>query len=249
VTLPDYTGSVTILDALFAFTVVAGLLTLAPGLDTALVLRSSLTRSRAYAWATALGVATGAVVWGIAAAVGVSALLAASELAYRMLTIAGAAYMLWLGASMVWSSFRGAGKDPVDIALTGAATPGAPRGCDAGSPVPTDSPWRGWLTGAGTNLLNPKVGVFYIVTIPQFLPDGVSPLLMGAALAGVHAVLTMTWFAMLIMGAGYARRWLSSPRSLAIIDRLTGLVLMGFGGTLLADALTGPAPAAAAARG
>lgn len=244
-TLPDYTGSVTILDALLAFTVVAGLLTLVPGLDTALVLRSSLTRSRAYAWATATGVATGAVVWGIAAAVGVSALLAASELAYRVLTITGAAYMLWLGASMIWSSFRGTGRDPVDAAVTGAASPGEPGGWGAGSPPPVDPPWRGWLTGAGTNLLNPKVGVFYIATIPQFLPDGVSPLVMGAALAGVHAALTMTWFAVLIIGGGYARRWLSSPRSLAAIDRVTGLVLMGFGGTLLADALTGPAPAAA----
>jgi hypothetical protein len=118
-------------------------------------------------------------------------------------------------------------------------------GWGAGSPAPADPPWRGWLTGAGTNLLNPKVGVFYIATIPQFLPDGVSPLLMGAALAGVHAALTMSWFAVLIIGGGYARRWLSSPRSLAAIDRVTGLVLMGFGGTLLADALTGPAPAAA----
>jgi threonine/homoserine/homoserine lactone efflux protein len=236
---------VTILDAVLAFAVVAGLLTLVPGLDTALVLRSSLTRPRAYAWATAVGVATGAMVWGIAAAVGISALLAASELAYRVLTISGAVYMLWLGGSMIWSSFRGAGQDPVGAAVTGAAAAEGSGGWAGGSaPVSADSPWRGWLTGAGTNLLNPKVGVFYIATIPQFLPDGASPLLMGAALAGVHAGLTMTWFAVLIIGGGYARRWLSSPRSLAVIDRVTGLVLMGFGGTLLADALTGSAPAA-----
>lgn len=81
----------TVLDALLAFAVVAGLLTLVPGLDTALVLRSTLTQTRPYAWATAAGVATGAMVWGIAAAVGVSALLTASELAYRLLTAAGAA--------------------------------------------------------------------------------------------------------------------------------------------------------------
>lgn len=238
----------TILEAVLAFAVVAGLLTLVPGLDTALVLRSSLTRSRAYAWATALGVATGAMVWGIAAAVGISALLAASELAYRVLTIAGAAYMLWLGGSIVWSSFRGAGKDPIEAAVTGATTAdgdGSRGWSDDSAAAPADSPWRGWLTGAGTNLLNPKVGVFYIATLPQFLPPGISPLLMGAALAGVHAVLTMTWFAVLIIGGGYARRWLSSPRSLAVIDRVTGVVLMGFGGTLLVDAFTGSTPAAA----
>ncbi|WP_323959542.1 LysE family translocator [Arthrobacter sp. JZ12] len=213
----------TVLDAVLAFAVVAGLLTLVPGLDTALVLRSALTRTRSYAWATALGVATGAMTWGVAAAVGISALLAASEMAYRVLTMAGAAYMIWLGASMIWKSFR---RGSLQHGPAGVAAPAA-----------TGSSWQGWLIGAGTNLLNPKVGVFYIATIPQFLPDGSAPLLMGAVLAGVHCVLTMAWFAALIVGGGYARRWLSNPRSLAVIDRLTGLVLVGFGGKLLGDGL------------
>lgn len=217
--------AVTILDAVLAFAVVAGLLTLVPGLDTALVLRSSLTRARPYAWATALGVATGAMVWGMAAAVGVSALLTASELAYGILTIAGAGYMLWLGASMIWKSFRNRPAGAVE-----ATTPMAPA-----------SPWQGWMVGAGTNLLNPKVGVFYIAMIPQFLPSGVSPLVMGAVLAGVHCALSLVWFAALILGGGYARRWLAHPKALAVIDRVTGLVLIGFGGKLLVDsALSGP---------
>lgn len=180
-----WSGSVTILDAVLAFAVVAGLLALVPGLDTALVLRSSLTRARSYAWATALGVATGAVAWGVAAAVGISALLTASELAYRLLTTAGVGYMLWLGASMIWKSFR--------------SGPGH-GGVDATAPVVAASAWQGWMVGAGTNLLNPKVGVFYIATIPQFLPGGTSPLLMGALLAGVHGALTLTWFAVVILG-------------------------------------------------
>ncbi|WP_328586909.1 LysE family translocator [Tersicoccus phoenicis] len=102
---------------------------------------------------------------------------------------------------------------------------------------------RGWLVGAGTNLLNPKVGVFYIATIPQFLPAGVPPLLMGAILAGVHAALTMGRFSVLISGGRWARRWLSSPRSLRVIDRITGVVLLGFGGTLAVESVTGGAPA------
>ncbi|RLZ04153.1 lysine transporter LysE [Kocuria tytonicola] len=212
----------TVLDAVLAFAVVAGLLTLVPGLDTALVLRSSLTRTRPYAWATAGGVATGAVVWGIAAAVGVSALLTASEIAYRILTAAGAAYVLWLGLSMIVKSFR---AQPLEAGSDGKATP------------PPSSAWQGWLTGAGTNLLNPKVGVFYIATIPQFLPEGVSPLLMGALLAGVHGALTMAWFALIILGGGYARRWLADPRALRIIDRITGTVLIGFGAKLVVDAI------------
>ena len=219
----------TILDAVLAFAVVAGLLTLIPGLDTALVLRSSLSRSRTYAWATALGVITGSFIWGIAAAVGVSALLAASELAYRLLTVAGAGYMLWLGVNLIRTSFRPAPAPSAD------------------APAPAEgSAWRGLLIGTGTNLLNPKVGVFYIATIPQFLPAGVSPLLMGVLLAGVHGALTLIWFTLLIVGGGYAKRWLGNPRALAAVDRVTGLVLIGFGGKLAVDALpqAGPSPAA-----
>ncbi|WP_411375147.1 LysE family translocator [Arthrobacter sp. MPF02] len=203
----------TITQALLSFAVVAGLLTLVPGIDTALVLRSSLTRSRSYAFATALGISTGAMIWGVAAAVGVSALLAASELAYRALTLAGAAYMVWLGASLVRKSWKG----------------GAPAEAEAVAVPARAGLFRAWLTGTGTNLLNPKVGVFYIATIPQFIPAGVSPLFMGVVLAGVHSALTMAWFALLIFGTGYASKWLKGPRTVRIIDRITGTVLVGFG--------------------
>lgn len=212
----------TTLDAVLAFAVVAGLLTLVPGLDTALVLRSSLTRSRTYAWATAAGIASGAMAWGISAALGISALLSASETAYRVLTTAGAVYMCYLGGSMIWQSFRHGSVRIGPTRTTG---------------VPASSPWRGWLIGAGTNLLNPKVGVFYIATIPQFLPPDAPPLPMGAALAGVHGVLALTWFGLLITGGSVVRHRLASPRTLMAIDWTTGVVLLGFGGKLLYDSL------------
>jgi len=195
--------------------VVAGLLTLVPGIDTALVLRSSITRTRGYAFATALGISTGAMIWGVAAAVGVSALLAASELAYRVLTLAGAAYMVWLGVSLLWMSRGKAGTlgRPTEAAVAAAAN---------------GQLLRGWATGAGTNLLNPKVGVFYIATIPQFIPAGTSPLLTGVVLAGVHCLLTMAWFTLLIFGSQFASKWLKGPRSIKVVDR-TGTVLVGFG--------------------
>ncbi len=203
-------------QALLSFAVVAGLLTLVPGVDTALVLRSAISRSRPFAFATALGITTGLMAWGIAAAVGVSALLAASELAYRILTYAGAAYMVWLGASLLWKSRSG-----------GPGTDGSAVG---ELPAATGRQFlRGWLTGTGTNLLNPKVGVFYIATIPQFIPAGTSPLLMGILLAGVHCVLGMAWLSVLIFGTGFASKWLKGRRSVQVIDRITGTVLVGFG--------------------
>ena len=208
----------TLTQAVLSFAVVAGLLTLVPGIDTALVLRSSITRTRSYAFATALGISTGAMIWGVAAAVGVSALLAASELAYRVLTLAGAAYMVWLGASLLWKSRAKAKAVTPAEAEAGAALPAA-----------NGQLLKGWATGAGTNLLNPKVGVFYIATIPQFIPAGTSPLLTGVVLAGVHCLLTMGWFTLLIVGSQVAAKWLKGPRSIKVVDRITGTVLVGFG--------------------
>lgn len=207
----------TIAQALLSFAAVAGLLTLAPGIDTALVLRSSISRTRSFAFATALGICTGAMVWGVAAAVGVSALLAASDVAYRILTLAGAGYMVWLGASLIWKTWK---NGPAPLTMNGA-------GGVAVAPARQLS--RGWLTGTGTNLLNPKVGVFYIATIPQFIPTGASPLLMGLLLAGVHCLLAMVWFSALIFGTRFAATWLKNTRSIRLIDRITGGVLIGFG--------------------
>lgn len=204
---------------LFAFALVAALLTIVPGIDTSLVLRGALTRGHRYGFATAIGICCGALVWGVAAAIGASALLAASELAYRVLTLAGAGYMIWLGGSLIWKSFR-RGADAAAHDLPAMRT--------------ADSLGRAWLTGFGTNLLNPKVGVFYLATIPQFIPAGTSPALMGVALAAVHALLSIIWFAAIILATAVVSRWLRSPRAVRIIDRITGTVLVGFGGKLAA---------------
>ena len=217
------------------FALVAIPLTIMPGLDSALVLRTAVVSGRRHAYATALGINVGVLAWGVAAAVGATAVLAASETAYRALTLAGAAYLAWLGGRMLWSSFRAgrydAPPDGVDGALPGAV-PGVER-----------SPWRSFALGATTNLLNPKVGVFYLATIPQFLPDGVPHLLMGLLLAVEHDVLGLAWLALLINAAGLAKRWLSGRAIARVTDRVTGVVLVTLGGRIGWNALTGQARA------
>ncbi|PTT05833.1 LysE family transporter, partial [Caulobacter sp. HMWF025] len=84
-------------QALLAFGLAAGLLTLTPGLDTALVLRTAATGGPRRAFAAAVGIGAGCMIWGLAAACGAGALLTASTLAYGVLQGAGAAYLLWLG--------------------------------------------------------------------------------------------------------------------------------------------------------
>lgn len=201
----------TLAQALLGFAVVAGIITIIPGLDTALVLRAALTQSRRHAWASALGIGTGALAWGVAAAVGASALLAASELAFTILKLAGAAYMVFLGVRLIVLSFRKHEQEVPAIERPGGSIRAA------------------FARGALNNLLNPKVGVFYVATIPQFLAVGVAPLWMGLLLALVHDAESMIWFAALIHGAHTLRRVLNSPRFERIVDRITGSVLVTFG--------------------
>lgn len=215
----------TILQALLSFSVVAMLLTILPGIDSSLVLRQALVRGRGTAIATGVGICLGSFVWGVAAAVGAAALLAASELAYRMVTWLGAAYMIVLGGTLLWKAIFSKRHRAEAQAASADALP---------STVPA-SPWRAGLVGLASNLANPKVGVFYVATIPQFIPHGASPVLMGLALAAVHAILTVVWFGILIVLATYASRWLRRPKTIRAIDGVTGTVLVGFGAKLIAS--------------
>ncbi|GAA3708668.1 LysE family translocator [Zhihengliuella alba] len=194
-------------------------------MDTVLVLRSAIGQGRRYAFATAVGINTGAMTWGVAAAIGASALLAASELAYTALRIAGAAYVIWLGGTMLWRSFRAADPTTTAGAPDGVRVAVATGRLDGGLVL-------AWAKGLGTNLLNPKIGVFYIAMIPQFIPEGVSPWLMGVALAAVHNLLGLTWFALIIAGAHTVRGRLQRPRYVRFVDRLCGTALVGFGASL-----------------
>ena len=211
----------TVTEALLAFGLVAGLLTIVPGLDTALVLRGTLTRSRRYGFAAASGIQAGTLVWGAAAATGAAALLAASQTAYRVLTVLGAAYMVWLGVSMLWRSARAPSRD--------VAQPEAVQ-------IAADRTGQGFGMGLVTNLTNPKVGVFYVATIPQFVPDGVSPLVMGLALAAVHCALGALWLSAVIVGAGRLAPRLHASGAVRWVDRVTGGVLVALGVRLAASA-------------
>lgn len=200
-----------------SFAVVAGLMTIIPGLDTALVVRTAVAQDRRHGFAVALGINTGVLIWGAAAAVGVSALLVASRLAYDAVRAAGAVYLVWLGTVMLWRTWKR--REPRCDAATGQPLPARPL----------ESAFRSWLRGITTNLLNPKIGVFYVAVLPQFIPAHASHLLMGLALAGIHDAEGITWFTMLISAAHLARRFLNSSRTHKAMDRITGAVLIGFG--------------------
>ncbi|MFI9359551.1 LysE family translocator [Kitasatospora sp. NPDC053057] len=208
----------TIASAIASFAVVAGMLTIMPGLDTALVLRSAITLGRRRAFATALGILCGVLVWGVAAAVGASAVLTASHLLYDALRVAGAGYLAWLGIGMIRRTLKERGRPAPGDTAGSAGTTNA------------EATWaRSWARGLGTSLLNPKNGVFYMAMLPQFIPTGASHLLMGVVLATVHDLEGLVWFSALIFGTQLVRRWLNRGSVQRAIDAITGTVLVGFG--------------------
>jgi threonine/homoserine/homoserine lactone efflux protein len=204
--------------AFFGFLAVAAITVLTPGLDTMLILRHSVLGGRHVGVATFLGISLGCVVWGAASIAGLTALLTASQWAYDAVRLLGAVYLLWLGASSLWKSLSRNG-----ISMTEDPPP---------SHLGSSSALRVGLT---TNLLNPKVGVFYVSLLPQFLPTGPGALEWGAALVAVHVSLGLLWSAGLVWVAGRARALFQRDRVRAWMDRVTASVLIGLGVALVAE--------------
>ncbi|MEU8527708.1 LysE family translocator [Streptomyces sp. NPDC048629] len=200
--------------ALWSFALVVGLLTITPGLDTALVLRTSAVGHRRRAWGVVLGIQAGTFAWGALTSLGVTALLTASHVAYEVLRWAGAAYLVWMGVRMLAETMR---RGVPAVADDDEAALGA------------DSLPAGFRQGALTNLLNPKVGAFYVAVLPQFIPPGAGQFTTGVLLTSVHVALGLSWSTALIACARALRTWLRRPGARRLMDRVTGTVIAGFG--------------------
>ena len=198
-----------ILQALIAFSLAAGLLTITPGLDTALVLRTAAVEGPRKAWLAAFGVCLGTLGWGAMVALGLGALLAASPLAFELLKWAGCAYLVWLGLNLILRP-----RERFEIANGGDARRSG----------------AGWLwKGALNNLLNPKAGVFYVSFLPQFVPASVPAAPWMFMLAGIHVIFGLIWFAALIGATRPIAGALQKTGVIRWLDRITGGVFVGFG--------------------
>jgi threonine/homoserine/homoserine lactone efflux protein len=213
----------TISHALVAFTLAAALLTITPGLDTALVLRTAAVEGPRRAILAGAGICAGCLAWGLAASAGLGALLAASQVGYRTLQIVGACYLVFLGTKMVLRKY--APLEETENSLSAAKTETAVSGSATG--------W--FFRGLLTNLLNPKVGIFYVTFLPQFIPARVSVTPFSMLLASMHTTETVLWFALLICATRPLSRWLQRRRVAQALDRVTGAVLIGFGVGLVLD--------------
>jgi threonine/homoserine/homoserine lactone efflux protein len=203
--------------ALPTFALVSTLLILAPGPDSLLVLRNTLRHGRRAGWVTATGTMSGLLAWAAAAAFGLTALLQVSHLGYDVVRLAGACYLLWLGVSSLWPS-RGTHGAPA----AGAAGPAGPAGARAG--------WRRvYLNGLLSNLLNPKIGVFFIAFLPGFIPAGAPAPLFPLVLGLWFIAETGAWLATLAWMTARGAGWLRRSTVQRWLERVTGVALIGFG--------------------
>lgn len=197
-----------------AFIVAATILTITPGVDTAMVLRAAATEGARSAVFAGVGISIGCLIWAGAVSVGLGALLHASEFAYTMLKWIGAAYLIWLGLKLLLKPRQ---------QLNEADTPAPQAGLAA------------LRAGFFTNITNPKIGVFYVTFLPQFIPAGANVALYSLFLAIVHIALSAVWFAALILATVPLGRMLRRPNVIKTLDRITGGVFIAFGASLAAS--------------
>ncbi|MDP9517801.1 LysE family translocator [Pseudomonas protegens] len=199
-----------ITENLLAFTLAATLLTLTPGLDTALVLRTATVEGKQQALRAALGINAGCLLWGAAVAFGLGALITVSELAFNLLKYCGAAYLAWLGLNMLLRPRRSF----------------APADADG-------NPGANWfLKGMLGNVLNPKVGVFYVSFLPQFIPQGQPLVLWTFGLVSIHVVLGLIWSLLLIGATRSLSGVLQREKVIQWMDRTTGMIFVLFAARL-----------------
>jgi threonine/homoserine/homoserine lactone efflux protein len=206
--------------SLAAFVAISIAVIVTPGQDTALTIRNTLMGGRRGGVASAAGVAGGQLVWTIAASGGITALLVASEPVFLAVRLAGAAYLVFLGATSLWAAWRGI--VPAHV----AAGPGVTRGL-----VPRRALRQGFLS----NLGNPKMVVFFSSLLPQFVPAGGPTFLTMLGLGLVFCTMTLAWlsaYAWLFARAGAVLR---RPRVRRTIDAVTGAILVAFGARVAAE--------------
>lgn len=205
-------------EYLVAFAITASMLTITPGLDTALVIRTAAAENARRAILAGLGICLGCLGWGLIVAAGLGALLAASQLAYDIVRWAGAAYLFYLGYKLLRAPRRDFLQD------TAASDHSQSRGWF----------WRGFFT----NMLNPKVGVFYVSFLPQFIPSSANVFSSSVLLAVIHALLGIAWFSALILTTRPIARRLRNPGVTQWLDRVTGAIFVAFGLRLLLSSKT-----------
>lgn len=193
---------------LAGFIAVATLVVVTPGPDMTLVARNTFAGGRPCGLATSAGTCCGLLVHATAAALGLSAVLLASSQAFTVVKIAGAAYLIFLGIRTILG------------ARLEAASPDGAKGAD---------PWVAYRQGVLTNVLNPKVAIFFLSLLPQFVEPGAGFTWRLLLLSGLFIVMGFVWLTIYTIALHAVSGFVGRPRVRTVIGSVTGCVLMALG--------------------
>jgi len=193
------------------FIATAVLLILTPGQDTFFILGRSLSGGRPAGVAAALGISAGSVLHTFAAALGLSALLAASQYAFMAVKFAGAAYLVYIGVRALVARVNG--------------LPGDESGAGDGGN------WSAFRQGILSNVLNPKVALFFLALMPQFIDSGSDQKVLAFLALGLTFVtLGVIWCVVLAIAAAKLRgAFLRRPSMAGVLNRIAGVMFIALG--------------------
>ncbi|MGJ4890979.1 LysE family translocator [Bradyrhizobium sp. HKCCYLRH3099] len=207
-------------SSLLAFALVSLGMVLTPGPNMIYLISRSITQGHAAGLVSLGGVAVGFLVYMLAAAFGITALLFAVPFAYDALRLAGAAYLLYLA----WQAVKPGGRSPFQV-----------------KKLAIDSPRRLFLMGLVTNLLNPKIAMLYLALLPQFIdPAAGSVLTQSVVLGAIQIMISVSINAVIAMAAGSIALFLATRPTWALVQRyLMGTVLAGLAVRMALEARRG----------
>lgn len=194
---------------MLTFLVMTLFVVMSPGIDTALITKRTLRHGRKDGYQVALGITVGSLIHTLAATLGLSALLMQSAVAFGILKWLGALYLIYLGVKSLRAK-------PAIVET-----------------APSSRIQHAFVEGFLSNVLNPKVIVFFLTFLPQFITDVSHATRHFIIMGAIYAAVSLCWFMMYVICLHYIRKWLLSPRVQLWMERATGIVLIGFGIKLL----------------
>jgi len=198
---------------MLVFLSIAAVLTITPGADMALVTRNVFARGRTSAYCTVAGIVLGCLTYATLSALGLAVVLSRSAAVFNAVKFVGAVYLIYIGAMSLRSAIRK-----------------KPESQPAAVYVQSNEPlMRSFTEGLFTNLLNPKVGLFYLTFLPQFIAPGEPVFEKSLLLAGIHAAMGIVWFIIFISLLNAAGGLFSRSSVRRKLEALTGGLLISFG--------------------
>lgn len=191
------------------FVVACVLLIILPGPDTAIVTKNTIVSGQKAGFQTMIGSCTGLLLHTIAAVAGLSALIVKSAVAFTVLKYVGALYLCYLGVrTLINMRAKKVTNEEELVTVKGGSA---------------------FKQGFITNVTNPKVAVFFLTFLPQFLALDANVFFAFLVMGIIYIVLTFVWFALYVYLLNSIRTFMQRPATQAVVEGLTGIVLIGFG--------------------